>query len=73
MTLGSRTSRHEPTGQRKAAKELSRILGIDALEQAEDDADRKVPLVLDRRNCKPWIAITYLDQLPKLGDLRAEE
>ena len=97
-------------GEREAAKELSRILGIEArrgiqfqggpdspdvitelsdwlhievkrserlavyeaLEQAEDDANGKVPLVLHRRNCKPWIAITYLDQLPKLSSRKSE-
>ena len=47
-------------------KRSERLAVYEALEQAEDDANGKVPLVLHRRNCKPWIAITYLDQLPKL-------
>ncbi len=86
-------------GEREAAKELARVLGIEArrgiqfqggpdspdvstelddwlhievkrcerlavyaaLEQAKEDANGKVPLVMHRRNGKPWIVITYLE------------
>ena len=37
-----------------------------AIEQATRDAAGKVPVVLHRRNCKPWLAIVPLDELPQL-------
>jgi len=39
----------------------------DALGQATDDAGENVPIVLYRANRKPWVAITLLDDLPRLA------
>lgn len=42
----------------------------DALEQAKRDAaDDDVPVVLHRKNGKPWVAIVEFDELTKLADL----
>jgi len=38
-----------------------------AMEQAEADAGGKVPVVLHRRNNKPWVAIVPLGCLMSLG------
>jgi hypothetical protein len=38
-----------------------------AVDQAVADAGEKVPVVLHRRNHKPWVAIVRLDDLPKLA------
>jgi hypothetical protein len=40
-----------------------------AIEQATDDAAGKVPVVLHRKNNKPWLAIVPLDELPRLARL----
>jgi len=39
----------------------------EALAQAVDDANGKVPVVLHRANGRPWIAIVRLDDLPILA------
>lgn len=48
-----------------------------ALEQATGDAGGKLPLVLHRRNLQPWVAVVYLDDLPRLaeilGGIRADQ
>jgi hypothetical protein len=38
-----------------------------AIEQAANDAGEKVPVVLHRKNNKPWLAIVPLDQLLRLA------
>jgi len=38
----------------------------DALAQAIGDAGSKLPVVLHRQNCRPWVAIVRLDDLPAL-------
>jgi len=38
-----------------------------AVEQAKADAGEKVPLVLHRRNHKPWLAVVELDSLAALA------
>ena len=38
-----------------------------AIEQAVRDAADKVPVVLHRKNNKPWLAIVPLDDLPRLA------
>ncbi len=40
-----------------------------AIEQATSDAGCQVPVVLHRRNGKPWLAIVPLDQLSRLAAL----
>ncbi|MEZ6097144.1 MAG: hypothetical protein R3C03_23460 [Pirellulaceae bacterium] len=40
-----------------------------AVEQATRDAGSQVPVVLHRRNGKPWLAIVALEQLPRLATL----
>ncbi len=37
-----------------------------ALEQAQNDAGKNVPVVCHRKNNKPWVVIVRLDDLPKL-------
>ena len=39
----------------------------DALEQAVRDAGPKVPVVLHRKNGKPWVAVVALEDLPQLA------
>lgn len=93
-------------GEREAAAELSRVLGIEAargvqfhggndspdvrtslprthfevkrveslqlypaLAQAEADAGTNTPVVLHRRNGKPWVCVVKLDDLPKLAEV----
>jgi hypothetical protein len=38
-----------------------------AVDQATRDAADKVPVVLHRKNNKPWLAIVPLDDLPRLA------
>ena len=38
-----------------------------AMEQAVNDARDKVPVVLHRKNNRPWLAIVPLDDLPRLA------
>lgn len=38
-----------------------------AMEQATRDAGGKVPIVLHRKNNRPWLAIVPLDDLPRLA------
>lgn len=40
-----------------------------AIEQAVKDAGEQVPVVLHRKNNKPWLAIVRLDDLPRLAAL----
>lgn len=40
-----------------------------SIEQATGDAGCQVPVVLHRRNGKPWLAIVPLEQLPRLAAL----
>lgn len=37
------------------------------MEQAADDADGKVPLVMHRRNGKGWLVIARLEDVPRLA------
>ena len=39
----------------------------EAVEQAESESGGKVPVVLHRRNKKPWLAIVPLDRLAELA------
>ena len=39
----------------------------DAIEQAATDAGQNVPVVLHRRNNRPWVAIVRLEDLPMLA------
>ncbi len=39
----------------------------DAVIQAMADAGENIPVVLHRSNCKPWIAVVRLDDLPRLA------
>ena len=36
-----------------------------ALDQAKKDAGDKIPIVVHRRNGKPWVCITYADDMFK--------
>lgn len=38
-----------------------------AMEQASRDAGEKLPVVLHKKNRKPWVAIVRLDDLPQLA------
>lgn len=38
-----------------------------AMDQATEDAQDRVPVVLHRRNNRPWLAIVPLDDLPRLA------
>ncbi len=40
-----------------------------AMEQAKNDAGPKLPVVLHRKNSKPWLAIVRLEDLPLLAFL----
>jgi len=44
-------------------KYSERVNLYDALERAEQDAGTKVPVVLWRRNRKPWLFVCYLEDL----------
>jgi hypothetical protein len=44
-----------------------------ALQQAIDDAGSNVPVVLHRRNNKPWLAIVELSRLRELAERILEE
>jgi hypothetical protein len=105
---GRRSRSKGARGERQAARELSRVLGVPArrgqqfsgvegkdvvvgldglhvevkrceklslypaIEQAcRDAAAGEVPLVLHRRNGKPWLVILELEQLPELARLVA--
>ena len=48
-------------------KRSERLRLYEALQQAAGDAGEKVPVVMHRQNCKPWVAIVRLDDLPKLA------
>ncbi len=39
----------------------------DSLAQAIEDAGTKVPVVLHRQNCRPWVAVVPLNDLPRLA------
>ncbi len=103
---GRRSRSKGARGERQAARELSRVLGVPArrgqqfsgvegkdvvvgldglhvevkrteklslypaVEQARRDAAAgEVPVVLHRRNGKPWLVILELEQLPELARL----
>jgi hypothetical protein len=44
-------------------------LFLTTFEQAMKDAGEQVPVVLHRKNNKPWLAIMRLDDLPRLTAL----
>ena len=48
-------------------KRAEQLCLYNAVEQATADADGKMPVVLHRRNGKPWLAIVLLDDLPNLS------
>lgn len=45
-------------------KRTERLSLYAALEQATSDCGRDIPIVLHRRNGKPWLVIMHLDDLP---------
>ena len=60
--------KHSLPGLHIEVKRTERLKLYDALEQAIDDkAENDVPIVLHRRNHKPWVAIIRLDDLPWLA------
>ncbi len=42
-----------------------------AIDQAQADADGKLPILLHGRNRKSWLAVVYLDDLAGLADVVA--
>lgn len=59
--------KHGIDGIHLECKRTERLKLYDAVEQAEDDAGAdEVPIVLHRKNLKPWVAILLLDDIPKL-------
>ena len=62
--------KHSLPGLHIEVKRTERLNLYDALEQAIDDmAEDDIPVVLHRRNHKPWVAIVRLDDLPRLAIL----
>lgn len=62
--------KHSLPGLHIEVKRTERLKLYDALEQAIDDmAEDDIPIVLHRRNYKPWVAIVRLDDLPRLAML----
>ena len=49
------------------AKRVERGNPYDWMDQAARDAGGKIPLVLHRRNNRPWLAIVRLDDVPGLA------
>lgn len=47
-------------------KRVEKFNAYNAMNQAEDDAGNKVPIVLHKRNYKPWLVVVKLDDLPEL-------
>lgn len=43
-----------------------------ALEQAAEDAEGKLPVVLHRPNHRPWVAVVALDDLPRLAEVLSQ-
>ena len=43
-----------------------------ALEQADEDAGSKIPIVAHRKNLKPWVVCLRLDDLPRLASILTE-
>jgi len=103
--MGRMSRNKGKVGEREAAKELTRVLGVDAsrgrqfqgsddspdvrtslhgthfevkrvealqlypaMQQATDDAGANVPVVLHRKNNKPWLVVVRLDDLPRLAE-----
>jgi len=58
---------HSIPGVHVEVKRTEALRLYPALEQAVGDADDAVPVVLHRRNNKPWLAIVRLDDLPRLA------
>ena len=48
-------------------KRVEALRLYEALDQARDDAGESIPVVLHKRNRKPWVAIVRLDDLPRLA------
>ena len=62
--------KHSLPGLHIEVKRTERLNLYDALEQAIDDmAEDDIPIVLHRKNHKPWVAIVRLDDLPRLAIL----
>ena len=57
---------HSIDGIHLESKRTEKFKLYDSIEQAEGDSGSDVPVVLHRRNLKPWVAVLYLDDLPKL-------
>lgn len=53
-------------------KRTERLSVYDAMDQAVDDAGPNIPVVLHRRNDRPWLAIVRLDDLPELSRILDE-
>jgi len=51
-------------------KRSERFQVYDAMEQSSEAAEKTgdIPMVLHRRNRKPWIAIFYLEDLPRAAE-----
>ena len=51
-------------------KRTERFSLYPALDQSRRDAGKDdVPVVMHRQNCRPWVIIVELSQLPRLADL----
>ena len=60
--------KHSIAGISVEVKRCEKLSLYAAVEQAEDDAgEDEVPIVLHRRNNKPWLAIVKLDDLPAVA------
>lgn len=55
------------------AKRVERGNPYDWMDQAVRDAGGKIPLVLHRRNNRPWLAIVRLDDVPGLAQEIAQK
>lgn len=60
--------KHNIPGIQIEVKRTESLRIYDAIEQAASDAGQaKVPVVLHRRNKKPWLAVIRLDDLPEVA------
>ena len=58
--------KHSIAGVHVEVKRTECLSAYKAIEQAVADAGDKIPIVLHRRNNKPWLAVVRLDDLPAL-------
>ena len=68
---------HNIPGLHFEIKRCEKLLLYPAIEQAAKDAGENVPIVLHRRNHKPWLVIVYADDIERLrqvlNDWRIEQ